>query len=249
MTPAPPAKRRPLATLEAQARHVLLTIGFGFAAYVLGAIFSSFLLIRLQERVEVLGDAPRAVVASLVEHFWILVAWPVVAHGLTRVFPLRPWLLALVGAGTGEAFNLGIAIASRGVDDAFAQGLQLWLHVGLMGAGIALTVWAATRGRAAAARAELSAQQKAEAKKGEYDEFVRAAEAIAARTESKDAAGQGAAQPAVTEPPPGSPAVSESAPAVAPAATEQPQALAPVEASSGAVEAPPGGAAVPIKPE
>jgi hypothetical protein len=247
-TSTPAAKSRPLATLEARARHVLLMIGFGFASYVLGAIFSSFLLIRLQDRVEVLGATPRALVASLVEHFWILLTWPVVANGLTRIFPLSPWPLALIGAATGEAFNIGIAVASRGFDEAFAQGLQLWLHVALMGAGVVLTAWAATRGKASAARAELLAQQKAEAKKGEYDEFVKAAEAIAARTESKDAAGQGApAQPVETAPAPAvSPGMTEPAPAIVSITTEQPHAVAPVAASAGAVDAPP---AVPIKPE
>jgi hypothetical protein len=203
-------KVKPLAALEAKARQLMLMVGFGFMAFTGGTILSSMLINRLSHR---LASADSRVldlaVGIFVGQMWILLVLPVLIHLASRFLDLPIWRTAIIAALTGALFNAAIRFVSSGIELTFADALQNGVWLGTLIAGILLSVWGARQGRAWADQRQKIADAAAEARKGQYDQFLAESTALA---DKRDAAR--AAEPPVA------PAVIDAAPvpAIPPAA-------------------------------
>ncbi len=221
------APKRPIAALEAQARHLLLMIGLGFAAVASGALLTVALDARIHDRVLSSGNGLVSfVVGTLIGGLWCLAVLPTLIYLACRYLDLRPIATAVTSGVTGEVFVLAVQLAGRGTDGVLGDPMGLATQLTIVGCGIAFSAWAARQGRAWAARSEAAAIEQAKQRKGQYDEFLKQSAAFAEEREAKkSSAGEGtapAAEPAapaeapaqpVAEPPPAA-----DAPAPAPGA-------------------------------
>ncbi len=188
-----PKKARPFATAEAKTRHFLLVVGFGFAAFVAGSVLSAALVNRVRERVVAMDSAVFSLIAQiLIQRLWLLAVLPVLAYAAARVLELKPVFTAVTAALTGQLFFTALIAVSRGADGVFDGPFDVAVQGGTFVLGVGLTVFAIRQGRAAAAQGDLAAATKAAERKQEYDEMLKASEAIAARHEA-------AAAPAAAE--------------------------------------------------
>lgn len=198
-----------LEPLRVRVRRFQFIVGLGFMSLVLGAMLSVSLVMRLHERVSALPiDLLRLCVAVVLENLWVLAVLPVLCYGASRIVALRPWSTALGAAATGGVFVVALNYVRDG-----SEGLTQWnlgsvLRLGAFAGGIVLSARAIRSGRAAAERGSTAAQVKAEARKSEYDEFLKAAEADGARIEQREQA----AAPVAPEAPAQAPAAAADAP-------------------------------------
>jgi hypothetical protein len=179
---------KPLAALEAKTRQLLLMVGFGFLAFAAGAMLSSSLMMRLDARLATAPLAVRLPVGLLLQQLWIMVMLPAIGNISARFMAIRPWSLALIGGITGQLFFFAIRIASAGTENLVREPVQLGLELGTFVAGMFITAAAVRRGLAVAGQKDVAAKQAAVAKQSEYDEYLRAAEAIADRHAASAAA-------------------------------------------------------------
>jgi hypothetical protein len=180
---AEPPKKKLMASAEAGARHLLLMLGFGVAAFVGGTIVSAALVVRVFSRLDG-GSAPlHTLAAALVDGAWVMAALPLIAYFSARFMELKPWSTAGVGAFSGLVFQLALQYVSLGEEGIFGEPARLVGRVVTLGLGVFFTAKAVQKGRAAALAAEAAAKTAAEAKKTQYDEFVKQAEALADRRE------------------------------------------------------------------
>jgi len=193
-----------MALLEARARHVLLMCGLGFGAVVVGKIFAATLKFRAQERfAEVHSPLALGVVEAVFSGLWVWFVLPVLVYTCCRYLELKPITTSVVAGVTGEVFWLGIVIASQGLDMFLGDRVLLLRETGTLVAGVALASWAGRQGRAWAERSEAESLERAKARKGQYDEFLKQAEALADKREANPiapAAVPPAAAPAPAEP-------------------------------------------------
>lgn len=196
---APPRKPGALDPLRERLRRLQLVVGMGFMAFVVGAVLSSALVIRLQPRLAALGS-PLVVfgLTLLIKRLWVVAVLPVFCYGAARILELRPWSTALGAALTGEAFLFALRLVSTGLDGLADPGLDEAFVVATLAGGVVLSRWAVVKGRAAAARAQVLTASAAAAKKSQYDEFAAEAERLAARRDENPIA---AAAPAAAETP------------------------------------------------
>ncbi|RKH13456.1 hypothetical protein D7V97_05595 [Corallococcus sp. CA053C] len=188
-----------LEPLRVRVRRFQFIVGLGFLSLVLGAMLSVSLVIRLQERVSALPfDLVRLGVAVVLENLWILAVLPVLCYGASRIVALRPWNTALGAAATGGLFVLALNFVRDGTEGLLEWNLGTVLRLVAFAGGILLSARAIRAGRAAAERGSTAAQVKAEARKSEYDEFLKAAEADGARLEQRE--GASAQAPAAVAP-------------------------------------------------
>jgi len=182
------AKKRPLESLRVRVRRFQFTVGLGFLSLTLGMWVSSSLAMRLNQRLQELpGNALRMLVGILLEELWVLAALPLLCYGAARIVELRPLSTALGGALSGQMFVLAIDFARSG---------SLWpsggwrvnvLRAVAFGSGIYLGYRAVLLARAASEQRAAEARAQAEAKKSEYDVFLREAEAAGERTAQREA--------------------------------------------------------------
>jgi hypothetical protein len=205
--------------LRERLRRLQLVVGMGFLAFVVGAVLSSALVIRLQPRLEALGSPWVAFgLTLLIKRLWVVAVLPVCCYGAARILELRPWATALGAALTGEAFLLALRLVSTGLDGFADPGLDEGFQLATLVGGVALSRWAVVKGRAAAAKANAAAASAAAAKKAQYDEFAAEAERLATRRDEKPIA-------------PATPATAEAAVGKAPAVPDaKPIATAAAEA-------------------
>nr|WP_225937464.1 hypothetical protein [Myxococcus sp. RHSTA-1-4] len=177
--------------MRVRIRRFQFVMGLGFVALIGGSFIGGSLRMRLSVRLSALPFEVLAVVLdSAIVNFWLLAALPLICHGAARVVELRPWSTALGAAMTGSAFLLAISTVQSGLAGLWPGGLRPVLNVVAFVVGVVLSARAVTLGRAAAARQVDKAREKAQDRKSEYDEFLRAAEAGGARLEQREAAAQ-----------------------------------------------------------
>jgi hypothetical protein len=184
MTEPVQPRRKPLAAAEAGARHLLLMVGFGVMAFVGGMIFMGSLLNRLAGRTDVSWGPLPYVMAVLTDGGWVLGALPALAYLAARFMDLKPWPMAIIGAGSGLMFQIALIYVSVGEDGLIGSPVRLVIRIACVVGGVFLTATAVKRARAHAKLAEEQAKAEAEKKKTQYDEFVKQAEALADRRES-----------------------------------------------------------------
>lgn len=178
-----------LEPLRVRIRRLQFIVGLGFISLVGGSVLSVALTLRLSVRVQALPHGlMRVVMAVLLENLWVLGVLPLLCYGAARVMELKPWSTAAGASASGAAFVLALNFVQSGAGGLWLGGLGSVLNLAAFAAGVVLSARAVKRGRAAAAQQSGKAQQKAQERKSEYDEFLRAAEAGGARLEQREAA-------------------------------------------------------------
>lgn len=216
-----------LEPLRVRVRRFQFIVGLGFIALVMGSVLTNSLGMRLRDRIQALPFGwSQELAAVVLQNLWVLGVLPVLCYGAARVMELRPWTTAAGAATSGSVFVLALGFVQSGVSGLWLGGLPSVLNLAAFAAGVALSARAVVLGRAAAAQQSVKAQTKAQERKSEYDEFLRAAEQGAARLEQREAAsGQPPAQP--------QPAAGEAAPVVSlPEAPQQPGPEEPQQAAA-----------------
>lgn len=163
-----------LEPLRVRIRRFQFIVGLGFLSLVLGAMLSVSLVLRLHERVTAIPfDLVRIVVAVVLEDLWVLAVLPVLCYGGARIVALRPWSTAVGAAASGGVFVLALNFVRGGVEGMTqGWGLASVLRIVAFIGGTLLSVRAIRAGRSAAERGSSAAQEKAAARKSEYDEFL-----------------------------------------------------------------------------
>jgi hypothetical protein len=161
----------------------MLMVGFGVFSYIGGTIFASALAMRLLGRFDSSGLLRIIVLGTLIEGTWVMLVLPAIAYFASRFMELKPWSTAIIGAMSGSLFQFALQYVISGEEGIVSDPARLATRFGVLIAGVFITATAAKRGREAANVAEVAAQRAAEAKKTQYDEFVKQSEALADRRE------------------------------------------------------------------
>ncbi|MHB8877966.1 MAG: hypothetical protein ACYC8T_30085, partial [Myxococcaceae bacterium] len=144
--------------VRVRVRRFQLVLGMGFLAFVIGAIISSALLMRVQPRVQALGSPALAFVVLMgVSRLWVWAVLPAICYGAARILDLRPWTTAIGAALTGELFLLAIEGVSSGLEGLARPWPVLALQVATLVGGVLLTRAAVAAARAAAVKTEAAA--------------------------------------------------------------------------------------------
>nr|WP_274622664.1 hypothetical protein [Myxococcus fulvus] len=176
--------------MRVRIRRFQFIVGLGFIALVAGSTLSVSLTLRLSQRVQSLSFGPlKILIAVLLENLWVLAVLPALCYGAGRVMELRPWKTAAGAAVSGATFVLALGFVQGGADALWLGGLGSVLNVLAFAGGVVLSARALKLGRDAAAKQTEKTQAKSEARKSEYDEFLRAAEQGGARLEQREAQG------------------------------------------------------------
>lgn len=202
------AKKRPLESLRVRIRRFQFIVGLGFLSLTGGMLVSSSLAMRLSQRLyELPSGSLRLLVGVLLEELWVLAALPLLCYGAARIVELRPLSTAVGGALSGQMFVLALDFVREGSLWPTAGWRVNVLRCVAFGSGIFLSHRAVVLARAASEQRASEARAQAEAKKSEYDSFLREAEAAGGRTAQREAERAAAAAQAVA------PAPVEAAPA------------------------------------
>lgn len=181
-----PKKPGVLDPLRVRIRRLQLIIGMGFVAYVLGAILTAQLSLRIHLGLE-RGGLAIAILGTVLTQLWAVLVLPPLLYGVARIIEIRPWTSAIGGVATGTVFQLSIILISRGFEGITGEHpARLVTLLATIALGAWLSAFAIRRGRDASRRADDQARKAAEARKDEYAEFAREAERLAARTESRE---------------------------------------------------------------
>lgn len=228
-------KKGILEPLRVRVRRFQFIVGLGFAALMVGSFVSGSLAIRLNQRFsELPTGALRLLVGILMEDLWVLAALPLLAYGAARIMELRPLSTALGAALTGEVFVLALQYIREGSLVSEAGWRVDTLRAVAFVVGVVLSHRAVTQGRAAADKVAESARAQAEAKKGEYDEFLREAEREGERAAQREAARAAAAASAqAPEAPAPAPAEGGQVVHMTPASAEPSAPVAPSQDADG----------------
>ncbi len=177
--PPPPEPRGPgpLGRLEGSSRRVVLLVGLGMAAYVVGGFVLAGLIARLSDRVGAIESERVAWVLSwLLRRTWLWAVLPWFGWAAGRFLDVSRTSFALTTALSAEAFGLLLATASDGLEGSVGSPRDAALRALTLAAGTVLVGWCVQRGRDAAAVAQAAADAEAERRKAEYAEFLARAE-------------------------------------------------------------------------
>lgn len=214
------AKKRPLESLRVRVRRLQFIVGLGFLSLTFGMMVSSSLAMRLSQRLyELPSNALRLLVGVVLEELWVIAALPLFCYGAARIVELRPLSTAIGGALSGQVFVVALDFVREGSLWPTAGWRVNVLRAVAFGSGMFLSYRAVVSARAAAEQLASEAQAQAQAKKSEYDAFLRDAEAAGERSAQREAARAAAAAPAVAP-----------APAPAPEVVAPPEGEAPAPA-------------------
>ncbi|NVJ15665.1 hypothetical protein [Myxococcus sp. AM010] len=193
------SKTSVLEPLRVRVRRFQFIMGLGFIALIAGSILSVALTLRLSVRIQAVPvGVLRLALAVLLENLWVLGVLPVLCYGAARVMELRPWTTAGGAALTGAVFLNAMAFIQSGVYGLWAGDVGSLFSLAAFAGGVVLSARAVMMGRGAAAQQSVKTQAKAEERKSEYDEFLRAAEQGGARLEQREAQSTAVAGDALT---------------------------------------------------
>ncbi len=165
------------ARAEAGSRKVVLHIGLGVVAFILGSIFSIGASARIGERIGPIESEWGALVFRWVfERLWLLAVLPVFGYAMGRFTEVTPSRFALTAGISGEVFSVLLVTAINGLDYLLDDTGALIARGGTLFVGMMLTARAVMIGRADNELAQAEANVIAEKRKAEYAEFLAAAE-------------------------------------------------------------------------
>lgn len=185
-----PARPTPLVRAETAARQLLLLMGLGFLAMVIGTVASGVIVNAVWQGVHGRGASWLLfTVHALSMRMWVWLVLPALAYGAGRVLVLRPWRTAAVTVTTGEVFSLAFRIAGSGLEGLYRHWFEMLLWVATSGAGVWLTARAVEKARGTAAQVQANRQAlatlHAEANQAQYEHFQQEAKRLAEVHESK----------------------------------------------------------------
>lgn len=172
-------KRSVFSRAEGGARQVVLQIGLGVAAWVLGGFFQSGASARIAERFGYIESATVAfAVGWLLQRSWVLVLTPLFGWCVGRFTAITPLSFATAACLSGEVFSVLFYTAMNGFDTLLDDPPQMITRLVTLLIGMAITVSAVSEGRRASREAAAVAAVVAEKNKAEYAEFLKQQEAI-----------------------------------------------------------------------
>ncbi|MDP2271125.1 MAG: hypothetical protein Q8N23_34720 [Archangium sp.] len=162
---------------EAGSRQVVIQIGLGVVAFILGSILSVGASARIGERLgPIESDWGTLAFRWVFERLWLIAVLPVFGYAIGRFTESTPSRFALTAGIAGETFSVLLVTAINGFDylmedtaGLIARGLTLFV-------GMVLTAKAVQVGGEASGEAQLAADLIAEQRKAEYAAFLAAAE-------------------------------------------------------------------------
>lgn len=188
MNSAPPPTR--FANAEKVTRRVLLQLGLGFFAMVLGTVMSGMLVGTVWQTLQ--GSTrtwPLVLAQVLSARMWVWLVLPALAYAIARVVALKPLQTAAVAVATGEIFSLTLRLIVGGFEGLYRDKWESLLWLGTGAAGVWLTARAIEKSRQAVAAAQVRASAKAEAMQAEYAHFKKEAERLSESREEPPTAG------------------------------------------------------------
>lgn len=184
---------------ESSSRQIVLQIGLGVVAFVLGSIMSAGAAARIAERI---GPIDSDVVAWtfhwLFERLWLFTLVPLFGYAAGRFTQVDPVRFTLLAALSGETFAVLLITGINGFDYLVEGWENVVARLVTLFIGMLLTVKAVQVGRAEAAESQVEATAVAERRKAEYATFLAAAEGKSAELPKAEA-------PATAEPAPSTP--------------------------------------------
>jgi hypothetical protein len=172
---------------EAGARAIIIVIGSGLMAFIVGGVVMSGLAARLADRLGTVEEPLAAFVLGwLLQRVWLWLVLPAVGWTVGRLLTVNPWNFALVAGLTGEAFGALLTTATGGVEMLFLGWADLVARVVTLAAGLWLTSWATEQGRASAQASQAATSALTVAQQAEYAAFLARAEQAPAPTKPGD---------------------------------------------------------------
>lgn len=162
---------------EAGSRQVVLQLGLGFVAFVVGSIISGGATARIADRLGPLENEAVAWVLGLVlQRVWLFVLLPLVGVAIGRFTEISPLRFAMTAGFAGETFAVLLAAGINGFDALVEDPKVVLARIVTLFLGLMITMSAVIAGRQSAADAQAEANALAETRKAEYAEFLAKAE-------------------------------------------------------------------------
>ncbi|MBX7117158.1 MAG: hypothetical protein K1X64_22770 [Myxococcaceae bacterium] len=176
------------AKAEGVTRRLLLQVGLGFLAMVVGTVISGTLVSAVWQTMHGSANTWPLVLAQLLgARMWVWLVLPALAYAAARVVPLKPWPTAGVAVATGELFSLSLRLIVYGFEGLYQWESLLWLVTSAL--GLWLTSRAIEKSRQAVAVSGARAAAKAEAAQVEYEHFKKEAARLAEKREEPPGGG------------------------------------------------------------
>jgi hypothetical protein len=161
---------------EAGSRQLVLQLGLGVVAFVLGSIFAGGASARLFERISPRSDVALWVFQVGFERLWLFTTAPLFAWAIGRFTQLDLKKFALWSGLSGETFAVLLVSGIHGFEYLVAEPINLVARVVTLFLGLFVIHRAALNGRETAAEVQREADAIAEARKAEYAQYLAAAE-------------------------------------------------------------------------
>jgi len=164
------------AKAESGSRAVVLQIGLGVVAFVLGSIMSAGAAGRIAERIGPLETASGAWLFHWVfDRLWLVTVMPLIGYGVGRFTEHKPGRFALISVLSGETFALLLVSAINGFEFLVEDPYDVGARVVTLFLGLVVTARATQSGREVAGVAQAEANVIAEKRKAEYAAAILAA--------------------------------------------------------------------------
>ncbi|MBL8915769.1 MAG: hypothetical protein JNM17_34040, partial [Archangium sp.] len=162
---------------EAGSRQIVLQIGLGFTAFIIGSIFSAGAATRILDRIGLLdSEALEWFLRTVLERTWLFVFVPAIGFGIGRFTEIKASRFAMIAGFSGEIVSLLLVTGMNGLDYVTQDARGVIARLLGLFVGMALTVVAVNAGRRSAAVAQARGLAEAAKRKDEYAAFLAAAE-------------------------------------------------------------------------
>ncbi len=190
------AKRRNvLEPVRAGIRRFQLIVGLGLLSVILGAVLAPLILLKLAGMVST-PNVFWVVTFTAVGQLWVWAVLPGLLYAVGRIIDLRPWTAAVGSVVTGVLFVAILAVITSGWAGLYSDHpARLVTQLLTSVAGVFLGRTAVVSARAAAKLKEEETARAALARKGEYEQFAKEAERLAAQHGAQPSAAQAQAAP------------------------------------------------------
>ncbi|MFO0595975.1 MAG: hypothetical protein U0228_11735 [Myxococcaceae bacterium] len=158
---------------EAGSRQVVMQVGLGAVAFVVGSIFGSGATTRIAERLgPVESDLVDWVLTTLLSRTWLFVFVPLFGYAIGRFTQISPVRFALTASLSGETFAVLVLAGINGFDFLIVEPKEVVARLVTLFIGMVLTAAAVRAGRKAHDAAELRSLAEAQRRKAEYAEYL-----------------------------------------------------------------------------
>jgi hypothetical protein len=155
---------------------MVLQLGLGVAAFVLGSLFAGGASARIFERVLPRNETLLWFMQLGFERLWLFTAAPMFGWVIGRFSQLDAKKYTLWSVLAGETFAVLLVSGINGFEYLVTEPLNLVARVATLFLGLWVTQRAVLEGRADAEEVQREADRIAELRKAEYAEYLAAAE-------------------------------------------------------------------------